>query len=131
MQPPPKVNHYEFPPELFVPKGVITLSPKALAVARQFVVDLGRYDPKARWIAGFQWCTARTMQWTADSETFDEGPGIDLAGFRYGELPTDTVEIVDGVPVIFLIPPSVVAAAKTKTMIETRTSSGRASFALE
>jgi hypothetical protein len=131
MQPPPKVNHYEFPPELYVAKGVITLSPKALMVARQFVGYLREYDPKARWIADFQWCTARSMSWTADSEMIDEGPGIDLAGFRYGELPTDTVEIVDGVPVIFLIPPDVVVAAKTKTMVETRTNSGRASFALE
>ncbi len=131
MQPPPKVSHYEFPAQLFVSKGAITLSPRALAVAKQFVVDLGKYDPKARWIAGFQWCSARSMRWTADSETFDEGPGIDLAGFRYGELPTDTVETVEGVPVIFLIPPDVVAAAKTKTMVEARTSSGRASFALE
>lgn len=131
MQPPPQVNQYEFPPELFVSKGTISLSPKALAVAKQFVFDLGKFDPKARWIAGFQWCSARSMRWTANSETFDEGPGIDLAGFRYGELPTDTVEIVDGAPVIFLIPPDVVAAGEAKTMVEARTNSGRASFALE
>jgi hypothetical protein len=117
MQPPRETDRYGFYPEDYVAKGVIALSPKALAVARQFAADLGKYDPKARW--------------TADSETIDEGPGIDLAGYRYGEVPMDKVEIVDGVPVIFLIPPEVVAAAKSKTMVETRANSGRASFALE
>ena len=131
MQPPQKVDQYDFPANFYVPKGTITLSPKALAVARQFVGNLREYDPKARWIAGFQWGTARSMRWTADSETIDEGPGIDLAGYRDSEVPPDKVEIVAGVPVIFLIPPDVVAAAKTKTMVETRTNSGRASFALE
>ncbi|MBV8472615.1 MAG: hypothetical protein JO107_10110 [Hyphomicrobiales bacterium] len=131
MLPPRETDQYGFYPEDYVAKGAITLSPKALAVAKQFVVDLGKYDPKARWIAAFQWRTARTMRWSADSETFDEGPGIDLSGFRYDQVPPDAVEIIDGVPVIFILPPEVVAAAKTKTIVEAPTNSGRASFALE
>ena len=131
MQSPPEINHYEFPPELYVPRGTIALSPKAVDVARQFVIDLGKFDSTAKWIAGFQWCLARTMQWAKDSETFDEGPGIDLGGFRFSEIETGTVETVDGTPIVFLIPPDIVAAAKNKTIVQLRLNSGRASFALE
>ncbi|MBV8472617.1 MAG: hypothetical protein JO107_10100 [Hyphomicrobiales bacterium] len=124
-------DRYGFDPAHYVAKGAITLSPQALALARQFVVDKRRFDPNRRWIAAFRWCVARTMRWNVDHETIDEGPGIDVMCLGYSQVPPDAVEIVDGLPVIFILPPEVVAAAKTKTMVEIRTNSGRASFALE
>ena len=67
---------------------------------------------------------------TPGGKTFDEGPGIDLAGFRNFETPTDTVVNIAGVPIVFILPPEIVAASKAKLIVPTVTNSDRASFAL-
>ena len=71
------------------------------------------------------------MRWTADGETFDEGPGIDPGGFRDDEIPMRTLEMLHGVPIVYIIPPDIVAKSKSKMLVQTATTSGRASFALE
>jgi hypothetical protein len=50
------LNPHGFNSEDFAPRGAITLSPEALAAAKEFVVQLQRFEPTSRWIAGFVWC---------------------------------------------------------------------------
>lgn len=130
MERPPKRNEYEIPPGYFVTPGIVSLSADAVIAAKAFFDSLHKYEPKTRWIAGFDWCVARSMQRSKDSETIDEGPGIDLGGYRYGELQTDTVQIIGGVPIVIILPPEVVANAVAKTIVPVRLESGRESFTL-
>jgi len=124
-------NPYGFTSEDFAPRGVIALSPEALADAKEFVGHLQRFEPTSRWIAGFAWCYARTMRESPNSELIDEGPGIDLAGYRTSEIPADAVELRDGVPVTFIIPRDKIEAAERKEIVQIRLTSKRFSFALE
>ena len=124
-------NPYEFTSEDFAPRGAIALSLEALAAATEFVGHLQRFGPSSQWIAGFVWCYARTMRESPNSESIDEGPGIDLAGYRTSEIPVDAVELRDGVPVTFIIPRDKFEAAKRKEIVQIRLTSKRLSFALE
>lgn len=124
-------NPYGFTSEDFAPRGAIALSPEALTDAKEFVGHLQRFEPTSRWIAGFVWCYTRTMRETPISELIDEGPGIDLAGYRTSEIPVDAVELRDGVPVTFIIPRDKIEAAKRKKIVQIRLASNRLSFALE
>ena len=125
------VNPYGFTSGDFAPRGAITLSSEALADAKEFVSQLQRFEPTSRWIAGFAWCYARTMRENSNSASIDEGPGIDLAGYRTSEIPPDAVETHDGVPVVFIIPRDKIDEAKRKEIVQTRLLSKRLSFALE
>jgi len=124
-------NPYGFTANDFAPCGLITLSSEALADAREFVNHLQRFEPTSRWIAGFAWCYARTMRESPNSEVIDEGPGIDLAGYRTNEIPADAVELRDGVPVTFIIPRDKVEAARLKEIVQVRLNSKRLSFELK
>ena len=124
-------NPYGFTAEDFAPRGAIALSSEALADAKEFVRNLQRFEPSSRWIAGFAWCYARTMRESSNSELIDEGPGIDLAGYRTSEIPDDAVELYEGVPVVFIIPRDKIDAAKRKEIVQTRLTSKRLSFVLE
>ncbi len=124
-------NPYGFTSLDFAPRGEIALSPEALTDAKEFVGHLQRFEPTSRWIAGFVWCYTRTMRETPNSELIDEGPGIDLAGYRTSEIPVDAVELRDGVPVTFIIPRDKIEAAKRKEIVKIRLASKRLSFALE
>jgi len=114
----------------FAPRGLISLSDEARAGASEFLLQLGRFDEASRWIVGFVWSSARSMRENKNSEWIDEGPGIDLAGYRSTELPPDAIETRDGVPVAFVIPRSVIDAAKEKKIVQVRVSSGRLSLQL-
>ena len=124
-------NPYGFTPDDFAPDGVLALSPEAQAEGRDFVSHLQQFEPSSRWIAGFAWCYDRSMRENPGSEMIDEGPGIDLAGYRATEIPAGPVEVRDGVPFTFVIPRDKVDFAKRKEIVQVRLASGRLSFALE
>jgi hypothetical protein len=123
-------NPHGFTPDDFAPTGVINLSPEALSDARAFLIHLGQFDGSARWIAGFVWTYARSMRKSGQTEIVDEGPGIDLAGYRFSEIPSYAVESRDGTPVIFIIPQDKIAAATQKEIVEVKLVTGRPSFEL-
>jgi hypothetical protein len=123
-------NLHGFNPSDFPPKGEITLSAEAQSQARDFVRELTSSVPGANWVAGFIWCFERSIRENKNSDEIDEGPGIDLAGYRAAELPLDKIEIRGKVPVAFIIPIDKVNAAREKKIVEVRTNSGRLSFAL-
>jgi hypothetical protein len=66
-----------------------------------------------------------------DSPAIDEGPGIDLAGYRVSDIPTDAVDERSGVPLAFIIPHDRFEDAKRKEIVQTRLASGRLSYELE
>ena len=123
-------NPYGFNDDDFAPRGSMTLSAEVLDKAREFVFQLERFEPTSTWIAGFAWCYARTMRESPSSELIDEGPGIDLAGYRTTEIPKDAVEIRNGVPITFIIPRDKIKAAKRKEIVQVRLKSKRLSFEL-
>jgi hypothetical protein len=130
MQSPPSVNKFDYPLDWYVARGVVRLSSEATQQAKEFSKELSSYEDKSKWIVGFLWALDRSLRAKADGPTFDEGPGIDLAGFRDTEILTNTVENVAGVRIVFILPPEVVAAAKAKLIVPSVTNSGRASFLL-
>lgn len=123
-------NPHGFTPIDFAPPGAVKLSAEALSDARDFLVHLGQFDENAKWIAGFVWNYARSMRKAGQTEIVDEGPGIDLAGYRFSEIPSYAVEIRDGTPVIFVIPRDKIATATQKEIVQVKLTTGRPSFEL-
>jgi hypothetical protein len=123
-------NPYGFTLDDFAPMGSIDLSAEAMKQAREFLGDLIAFDSQSEWIPAFAWCYSRTFRRSTQVEAIDEGPGIDLAGYRYSELPPGAVETRNGLKIAFIIPREKVQIASAKRIIETRLSSGRLSFEL-
>jgi hypothetical protein len=123
-------NPYGFTLDDFAPTGSIDVSFVAMKQAREFLGDLIAFDSQSEWIPAFAWCYTRTCRRSAQAETFDEGPGIDLAGYRMSELPPGSVETRNGLKIAFIIPREQIERASAKQIIETRLSSGRLSFEL-
>jgi hypothetical protein len=124
-------NPYNFTPQSFAPRDLIELSREAHLGARDFIRELGRFDSGAQWVAGFLWHSKRSMRANKNSEWIDEGPGIDLAGYRVNELPENTIETRDGLPVAFVIPRDIVDSSAAKRIAQVRVSSGRMSFQIK
>jgi hypothetical protein len=121
---------HDFTPSDFAPKGSVKLADSVLDEARAFQRDLQNYDPAAKWIVAFTWCYQRLMRKSGESQYVDEGPGLDLAGYRSTELPDYAVEIQDSVPLAFIIRPDILAASQAKQIVKVTLSSGRQSFGL-
>jgi hypothetical protein len=114
----------------FAPNGVLSVTDEALAQARSFWVELQNYDTGAKWVVAFTWASERKYRRSAQSEWIDEGPGIDLCGYKAAELPDGVTESRDGVPVAFIIPRDKIAAASQKKIVEVKSNSGAPSFTL-
>ena len=123
-------NPYGFTLDDFAPMGSIDLSAEVMKQAREFLGDLIAFDSQSEWIPAFAWCYSRTFRRSTQVEAIDEGPGIDLAGYRYSELPPGAVETRNGLKIAFIIPREKIQIASAKRIIETRLSSGRLSFEL-
>jgi hypothetical protein len=121
---------HDFTPNDFAPNGTMKLDSNVIAEARAFLRDLLEYDPDSKWIVAFAWCYQRLMRKSGESQYVDEGPGIDLAGYRSTELPDYAVEIRDGVPIAFIIRQDILAASQNKEIVNVTLSSGRQSFGL-
>ena len=123
-------NPYDLNTNDFAPPGQIALSRAAMEEARQFLSKLAQYEKEAKWIVAFTWCYKRSFQKSPESQSIDEGPGIDLAGYRSSEIPPDAVEVRGGVPLAFIIPSKRLSLATKKEIVETRLPSGRLSYML-
>jgi hypothetical protein len=123
-------NPYGFTLDDFAPTGSIDVSVEAMKQAREFLSDLVAFDSQSEWISVFAWCYSRTIRRNSQVETIDEGPGIDLAGYRMSELPPGAVETRNGLKVAFIIPREKIESASAKRIVKTKLSSGRLSFEL-
>jgi hypothetical protein len=131
MSPDTFTNPYGFRATDFVSPAQIDVSPEALAEARQFLSELQSQGQGNKWIVAFTWCCDRTFQKSPDSPAVDEGPGIDLAGYRVSEIPADAIDERRGVPLAFIIPHDKFENADRKEIVQTRLASGRLSYELE
>ncbi|MBV8794023.1 MAG: hypothetical protein JO136_03715 [Hyphomicrobiales bacterium] len=131
MSPDTFTNSYGFRPTDFAPPKQIDVSPEALSEARQFLSELESRSQGTKWIVAFTWCYDRTFKKSPDSPAIDEGPGIDLAGYRVSEIPADAVDEKSGVPLAFIIPHDKFENADKKEIVQTRLVSGRLSYELE
>ena len=123
-------NPYGFTLDDFAPTGSVDVSVEAMKQAREFLGDLIAFDRQSEWIPAFAWCYSRTIRRSAQIETIDEGPGIDLAGYKMSELPPGTVETRNGLKIAFIIPREKIQSVSAKRIMETKLSSGRLSFEL-
>ncbi len=123
-------NPYGFNADDFAVAGQIILSPEVLEEARQFLSGLQKYERATKWIVAFTWCYNRSIKMTPESSVIDEGPGIDLAGYRSSEIPPEAVDIRAGVPIAFIIPHDQLTHASKKEVIRTKLASGRLSYQL-
>ncbi|MGD1038070.1 MAG: hypothetical protein ABR878_13015 [Roseiarcus sp.] len=114
----------------FAPNGAVSVTDEAMAQARSFWADLQKYDTGTKWVVAFTWASERKYRRSAQSEWLDEGPGIDLCGYKAAELPDGVTESRDGVPVVFIIPRDKIAAASEKKIVEAKSISGAPSFKL-
>jgi hypothetical protein len=124
-------NPYGFRSTDFVPPKKIDVSPDALAEALQFLSELQSQGQGNKWIVAFTWCYDRNLRRSPDSSAIDEGPGVDLAGYRASEIPADAIDERSGVPLAFIIPHDKFENAKRKEIVQTRLASGRLSYELE
>src|ERR1700677_3658734 len=116
-------NPYGFTLDDFAPTGSVDVSVEAMKQAREFLGDLISFDSQSEWVPAFAWCYSRTFRQNAQVETIDEGPGIDLAGYRMSELPPGAVETRNGLKIAFVIPREKIQSASAKRIIEIRLSS--------
>jgi hypothetical protein len=131
MSPDTLTNPCGFRPTDFVPPKQIDVSPEALAEARQFLSELQSQGQGNKWIVAFTWCYDRNFKREPDSPAIDEGPGIDLVGYRVSEIPADAIDEKSGVPLAFIIPHDKFENADRKEIVQTRLPSGRLSYELE
>lgn len=131
MSPDTFTNPYGFRTTDFVPPKQITVSPDALSEARQFLSELNSNHQGTKWIVAFTWCYDRTFMKTPGSPAVNEGPGIDLAGYRLSEIPAEAIDERNGVPLAFIIPHDKFENADRKEIVQTRLASGRLSYELE
>jgi hypothetical protein len=124
-------NSHGFRPTDFVPPEHIGISPEALSEARQLLSELQSQTQGTKWIVAFTWCYDRTFKKSPDSPAVDEGPGIDLAGYRVSEIPPYAVDHRSGVPLAFIIPHDKFENATRKEIVQTRLASGRLSYELQ
>ena len=97
-----------------MPPKQIDVSPEALAEARQFLSELQSQGQGNKWIVAFTWCYDRNLRRSPDSSAINEGPGIDLAGYRASEIPADAIDERSGVALAFIIPHDKFKNAKRK-----------------
>jgi hypothetical protein len=123
-------NPYGFNLNDLPPPGAIAVPAEALDRAREFSADLRKSDGDPRWIATFAWAYQRKYRPNPTAEWVDEGPGVDLCGYKSSELPPGVVEVRDGLPVAFIIPRDKVASAIEKKIVETKLVSGVTAYKL-
>jgi hypothetical protein len=123
-------NPYAFKDHDFAPRGEIKLAPGALQEARQFLSELGANEDGSKWVVAFTWCYKRAFRKSPDAPSIDEGPGLDIAGYRSTEIPANAIDVREGVSLTFIIPPDQLEKAKDKMIVERRLQSGRMSYEL-
>ena len=104
----------------FARPGVVSISPTALELAKQYRNEIVRTKTPGDWVVCFDWATSRRARRPQTNEWFDLGAGFDLSSYERSKVPTEAVQVVDGLE--FLVKISVGALRSSKRrLIETDT----------
>ena len=95
----------------FVPSGVLTVTPAAIALAKAFAENMPRFSSGA-WTVSFFWATAQSV--TRHGVTRDLGPGLGLGAHQSDLIPEAAIIEQDGFRYTLQIPREVVAQAARK-----------------
>lgn len=102
--------------EYFNVVGTYRITPEALRLAGQLVHSASVSLPQNRWVICYEWFFSSRERRGKESPWIDKGSGLDIGGYRVGEVPSACVQILDGIAVAAKIPKEILDAAPARTI---------------
>jgi hypothetical protein len=95
------------------PLGSVSLSAPALQEVKMFLRQVKHDSPHDDWIASILWTTNRRHKGPNDVDWIDEGGGLVLGAYHRTDVPSDAIDKVDDVDIVFSAPDPSMLAGKT------------------
>jgi hypothetical protein len=95
------------------PLGSVSLSAPALQEVKMFMRQVRHDSPRDDWIASILWTTKRRYKGPNDVDWIDEGGGLVLGAYHRTDVPSDAIDKVDDVDIVFSAPDPSILAGKT------------------
>jgi hypothetical protein len=95
------------------PLGSIRLSASALQQVKMFMRQVRRASPQDDLIASILWATKRKYKGPNDVDWINIEDGLQLGTYRRTDVPSDVIDKVDGVEIVFSAPDPSMLAGKT------------------
>jgi hypothetical protein len=95
------------------PLGSTKLSASALQQVKMFMRQVRRASPQDDWIASISWATKRKYKGPNDVDWIKVEDGLQLGAYQRTEVPSDVIDKVDGVEIVFGAPEPSMLAGKT------------------
>jgi hypothetical protein len=95
------------------PLGSTKLSASALQQVKMFMRQVRRASPQDDWIASISWATKRKYKGPNDVDWINVEDGLELGSYRRTDVPSDVIDKVDGVEIVFSAPDPSMLAGKT------------------
>jgi hypothetical protein len=92
------------PISFFALPGVVSVTPAALQLAREFGEHIGETRPGEAWITTFHWSDQRRVRVPGTNQWKELGAGLDLGAYRPSELPESVIQAIDGVEFAVMVP---------------------------
>jgi hypothetical protein len=92
------------PRSFFALPGVVSVTPAALELAREFGEHINETRPGETWIATFQWSDQRRVRSPGTNQWQELGAGLDLGAYEQSELPEGVVQTIDGIEFAVMVP---------------------------
>ena len=111
-------NHTQPPHDAFSPPGTVSVSPAALAMAREFDRRIRAARSDRNWVVAFDWADSRSMRPRLDGPRQEIGAGLDLVAFDLSDVPHGAIQRTEGLAFAVRIP-SRIWEASTYRLIDT------------
>jgi hypothetical protein len=95
------------------PLGSVRLSASALREVKMFMRQVKHDSPHDDWIASVLWTTKRRYKGPNDADWIDEEGGLVLGAYHRTDIPSDAIDKVDDVEIVFSAPDPAMLAGKT------------------
>ena len=108
------ISDWTTPPlSYFVPPGAVTVPDAALALAREFMGDVGSIGSSRDWVVAFDWATSRIMRYP-DGREVDLGAGLDIGAYRRSDLPPEVIQREGGLEFAIKVPREIWEASEQR-----------------
>jgi hypothetical protein len=95
------------------PLRSVRLSASALQQVKMFMRQVRHDSPKDDWIASILWATKRKYKGPNDVDWINVDDGLELGAYRRTDVPSEVIDKVDGVEIVFSAPEPSMFAGKT------------------